>query len=86
MVRMQPGIKEADGVKILTFLSSCSLIYCWYLLLTGFKDKPEGKEIEAGEERRRHDIGWLRTNIQWSKSIYFMTFLYELNVLISIKH
>ena len=31
IVRMQPGIKETDGVKILTFLSSYFLTYFWYL-------------------------------------------------------
>lgn len=76
---MQPRIKEADGVKILTFLSSYSLTYCCYLSLPGFKDKPEGKEPEACEEWRRLDVGWLRENIQWSNSIYFITFLYKLN-------
>ena len=47
VVNTQPGKKEIDKVKILTFLSSLFLIYCYSVPVAGFSDKPEDKEPDA---------------------------------------
>ena len=47
VVNTQPGKKEIDKVKILTFLTSLSLIYCYSVPVAGFSDKPKNKEPDA---------------------------------------